>query len=689
MNDATIAEKDRAADEPSLDDRPIEDLAIATIRTLAMDAVENAGSGHPGTAMALAPLAYCLWMRHMRYSPQDPAWFDRDRFVLSAGHASILQYSLLHLTGYDLPLDQIRRFRQAGSITPGHPELHMTPGVETTTGPLGQGVMNSVGMAIAEAHLAARFNRPEHEVIDHRTWAICSDGDLMEGASNEAASLAGHLGLGKLTWIYDDNRITIDGDTDITFTEDVGARFEALGWHVQDIGDRANDLEAIDRALEAAREETGRPSLVILRSHIGYGAPNKQDTASAHGEPLGPEEVRAAKRSYGWPEDAVFLVPDGVLEHMRTRVERGRELVADWEERVHAFRAAHPGEAADLERRIAGRLPDGWDELVPSFTPEQGPMATRAASGKVLAALAERVPSLIGGSGDLSGSNKTLLADSPNFSREHPEGRNLRWGVREHVMCGASNGLAAHGGIRPYAATFFIFSDYGRPAIRLAALMELPVIYVLTHDSIGLGGDGPTHQPVEHLASFRAMPGMRLFRPADANEVAEAWRMALQRDDGPTILVLTRQGIPIFDRAELAPAEGLRRGAYVIAPERGERPDAILLASGSEVQFALEARDELAEHDVDARVVSFPSWEVFRSQSEEYRESVLPAGVRARVAIEAGAPLGWSEWVGEDGAVIGIERFGQSGSYRDNYRDYDLTTEAVVRRALAVLGRDA
>ena len=689
MNDASIAETSRAGGATSLDERPIEDLAIHTIRTLAMDAVEAAGSGHPGTAMALAPLAYCLWMRHMRYSPRDPNWFDRDRFVLSAGHASILQYSLLHLTGYDLPLDQIRSFRQAGSITPGHPEAHMTPGIETTTGPLSQGVMNSVGMAIAEAHLAARFNRPGHEIIDHRTWAICSDGDLMEGASNEAASLAGHLGLGKLTWVYDDNRITIDGSTDITFTEDVGARFEALGWHVQDLGDRANDLEAIDAALEEARAEPRRPSLIILRSHIGYGAPNKQDTASAHGEPLGEDEVRAAKRAYGWPEDATFLVPDAVREHMRTRVDRGRELVAWWKERMDRYRGEYPDEGAELARRLEGRLPEGWDGLVPSFSTDQGPMATRAASGKVLAALAERIPELIGGSADLSGSNKTLIEGSPNFGREHPEGRNLRWGVREHVMCGASNGLAGHGGVRPYAATFFIFSDYARPSIRLAALMELPVIYVLTHDSIGLGGDGPTHQPVEHLASFRAMAGMRLIRPADANEVAEAWKMAIQRDDGPTLLILTRQGVPILDRGELAPADGLRRGAYVIAPEEGDRPDVILIATGSEVQFTLEARVELAEHDVDARVVSFPSWEVFRAQSDEYRESVLPAAVRARVAIEAGATLGWSEWVGEEGAVIGIERFGQSGSYRDNYRDYGLTTEAVVRQALAVLGRES
>jgi len=670
----------------TLPDESIETLSIDTIRTLAMDAVQQAGSGHPGTAMALAPVAYTLWMRHLRYSPGDPDWFDRDRFVLSAGHASILQYSLLHLTGYDLPLEQIKRFRQAGSITPGHPEVHVTPGVETTTGPLGQGVMNSVGMAIAEAHLAAVFNRPGHDIVGHWTYAICGDGDLMEGASYEAASLAGHLGLGKLIWIYDDNKITIDGDASITFTEDVAGRFRALGWHVQDLGDAANDLAAMDAALEAARAETDRPSLIIVQSHIAYGAPNKQDTAAAHGEPLGEDEVRLAKQSYGWPPDARFLVPEAVRAHMGERRDAGRELVANWNERFQRYRAEFPDAAAELETRIAGDLPAGWDADLPEFATAEGSLATRAASGKVLAALARSVPALVGGSADLSGSNKTLIADSPDFARETRAGRNLRWGVREHAMCGVCNGLALHGGLRPYAATFLIFTDYARPSIRLAALMGQPVVYVMTHDSIGLGADGPTHQPVEHLASFRAMPGMRTIRPSDANEVREAWRVALERADGPTMLVLTRQGVPILDRTELGDASGLRRGAYVLASERGERPDVVLIASGSEVAIALAARGTLEDRGVDARVVAFPCWESFRGESDEYRESVLPAGV-PRVSIEAGSTFGWSEWIGADGEAIGVDRFGQSGSASDNYRDYGLTADHVVEAALRVVGR--
>lgn len=681
----TTIEKRSTPGAASLDERPIEELAVDTIRTLAMDAVQNAGSGHPGTAMALAPLAYVLWTRHLRYNPENPSWFDRDRFVLSAGHAAILQYSVLHLTGYDLPLDEIRRFRQQGSITPGHPETHLTPGIETTTGPLGQGVTNSVGFALAEAHLAARFNRPGHAIVDHRTYAICSDGDIMEGVSHEAASVAGHFGLGKLVWVYDDNHITIDGDTDLTFSDDVAARFEAYGWHVQNLGERANDLAALDRALEAAREESARPSLVIVRSHIGYGAPHKQDTASAHGEPLGEEEVRLTKRAYGWPEDATFLVPDRVREHMDRR-DAGRRLERQWADRFEAYREAHPDLAVELEARLEGRLPDGWDAEIPLFAPRDGPIATRAASGKVLNGIAPRIPALVGGSADLTGSNKTFMEGAGTFSRRDPAGRNLHWGVREHVMCGASNGLALHGGVRPFAGTFFIFSDYARPSIRLAALMRLPVVYVLTHDSIGLGGDGPTHQPVEHLAAFRAMPGMRVIRPADANEVAEAWRVAVERRDGPTMLVLTRQKVPILDRGSLAPAGGLRRGAYVLAGERGERPDVLLLATGSEVQFALEARERLRERQVDARVVSFPSWELFREQPEEYRAEVLPPDVPARLAIEAAAPLGWSEWVGDHGGVIGIDRFGASATWQDNYRAYGITAEHAVRRTLALLG---
>lgn len=665
----------------------VAELSVNTIRTLAMDSVQQAGSGHPGTAMALAPIAYALWMRHMRYNPENPQWFDRDRFVLSAGHAAILQYTMLHLTGYDLPLEELQRFRRSGSMTPGHPENFHTPGVETTTGPLGQGVMNSVGMAIAEAHLASIFNRPGHDIVDHQTYVICSDGDVMEGACHEAASVAGHLGLGKLIWVYDDNRITIDGDTDLTFSEDVGRRFEAYGWHVQNVGDRANDLDALDEALAVGRAERTRPSLIIVRTHIGYGAPGKQDTASAHGEPLGEEEIVLAKRFYGWPEDAKFHVPDEVREHMGAQLTRGRELEADWNRSFEAYRAAFPELAAELETRLSGSLPEGWDASIPSFDPGDGPIATRAASGLALNAIAPEVPWLMGGSADLTGSNKTWLQISKEFSREDATGRNLYWGIREHVMCSASNGMALHGGVRPFAATFFIFSDYARPAIRLAALMRLPVIYVLTHDSIGLGGDGPTHQPVEHLASFRAMPGLRVIRPADANEVGEAWRVAIERTDGPSMLILSRQKIPISDRGERADASGLRRGAYVVSREPGDSLDVILIATGSEVQLALEAQEELAETGVAARVVSFPSWEIFREQSEEYREEVLPSVVRARIAIEAGASLGWAEWVGPEGRTLTIDRFGSSGSSEVNFRTYGLTSEHLVESALNLVCR--
>jgi len=687
LNDGTITREPADTANPPTRHSSIETLSIDTVRTLAMDAVQQAGSGHPGTAMGLATVAYSLWMRHMSYSPGEPDWFDRDRFVLSIGHASILQYALLHLTGYDLPIEQIQRFRQAGSIAPGHPEVHMTPGIETTTGPLGQGVANSVGMAMAEAHLAAVFNRPGHEIVDHRTWVLCGDGDLMEGVSHEAASLAGHLGLHKLTWIYDDNKITIDGSTSISFSEDVAGTFAAAGWHVQNIGDHADNLDAIDAAIDAALAEIDRPSLIMVRSHIGFGAPHKQDTSSAHGEPLGEEEIRLTKHAYGWPEEARFLVPDAVRTHMGAQADRGRERVEDWNDRFRRYDDEHRALADDLAARISGELPADWDADIPTFYPADGSIATRAASGKVLAAIAPRVTALIGGSADLAGSNNTRIGGSPDFSRDTPEGRNVHWGIREHVMCAASNGLALHGGVRPYAATFFIFTDYARPSIRLASLMRLPVIYVMTHDSIGLGADGPTHQPVEQLASLRALPGLRVLRPSDANEVAEAWRLALERQDGPTMLVLTRQGIPILDRSELGPAEGLHHGGYVLARERGDAPDLVLISSGSEVQFALEARERLSASGVDARVVALPGWGLFRAESPEYRASVLPPDVPS-VAIEAGATFGWTEWISPGGAVLGVDRFGQSGSYADNYRDYGLTTDDLVRTALRVLGRE-
>jgi transketolase len=647
-----------------------------------MDAVERADSGHPGTPMALAPLAFVLWDRILRYNPRDPEWFDRDRFVLSNGHASMLQYAVLHLTGYDLSLDDLKRFRQWDSPTPGHPEVERTPGVETTTGPLGQGLMNSVGMAIAERHLAAVFNRPGHEIVDHHTYAFCSDGDMMEGASHEAASLAGHLSLDKLVWVYDDNHITIEGDTRLAYSDDVARRFEAYGWHVQDLGDRANDLDALTRALRQARDETSRPSLVIIRSHIGWGAPEKQDTAEAHGSPLGEAEVRAAKRFYGWPEDADFLVPDAVREHMGRAVERGRILQNEWRARLKTYREAHPELAERFDAALRGDLPDGWDRDIPVFEPDDGPMATRKAAGTVLNAFAARVPWLMGGSADLAGSTKTLMDGAGDFEAGTPEGRNMHWGIREHAMTAACTGMSLHGGVRPFGATFFVFTDYARPAIRLSALTAQPVILVLTHDSIGLGEDGPTHQPVEHLASLRAMPGVHVIRPADANEVAVAWRLAMERRDGPTLLVLTRQKVPVLDRAALAPADGVRRGGYVLARERGDRPDAILLATGSEVSIALEARDHLAARDVDARVVSLPCWERFRAQPRSYRDEVLPPAVGVRVAVEAASPFGWSEWVGDGGAVVGVDRFGASAPWKENYRHYGLTADDVARRVL-------
>ena len=683
MNETRTAEAVYGSAAASADPL-VESQSIDTIRTLAMDAVQRAGSGHPGTAMALAPVAYTLWMRHMRYSPRDPAWFGRDRFVLSAGHAAILQYAALHLTGFDLPLEEIRNFRRAGSCTAGHPEYGHVAGVETTTGPLGQGVANSVGMAIAEAHLAAVFNRSGHSIVDHRTYAICSDGDLMEGVSYEAASLAGHLGLGKLAWLYDDNRITIDGDIDLAFSEDVRGRFESLGWHVQSVGD-ANDLAALDTAIEGARRVEDRPSLIIVRSHIGYGAPNKQDTAAAHGAPLGEEEIRLTKAVYGWPAEPPFLVPDAVRTHMGRQVARGEALAAEWRERFERYRAEHPKLAAELERRIRSELPAEWDEELPDFGPDDDPIATRAASGRALTALAPRLPELIGGSADLSGSNNTLI-DSPNFSRDAPEGRNLRWGIREHAMASIANGLVLHGGIRPYIATFFTFTDYARPSMRLAALMGLPNIYVMTHDSIGLGADGPTHQPIEHLASFRAMPGVVLLRPADPEETVQAWRVAIERGSGPTILVLTRQKVPHLARAAGAARDGVRRGAYVLRPEPGPL-QVVLLGTGSELQVAVEAAEALEDRGVSARVVSFPSWELFRAQPPAYREEVLPRGI-PRVAIEAGATLGWTEWVGRNGAVIGIDRFGQSASAADNFTRFGFTAEALVAQVLEALAAE-
>jgi transketolase len=665
----------------------LDQLCINTIRTLAMDAVQQANSGHPGTPMALAPLAYVLWTRLLRYNPRNPKWFNRDRFVLSNGHASMLQYAILFLTGYDLSLDDLKDFRQWGSKTPGHPEYGQTPGVETTTGPLGQGLMNAVGMAMAEAHLAAVYNRDGHGIVDHNTYVFCGDGDLMEGASHEAASLAGHLGLGKLICVYDDNHITIEGNTSLAYSDDVTRRFEGYHWHVLNLGDQANDLEAIAAAFAVAREEKERPSLIILRSHIGYGSPNRQDTPEAHGEPLGEAEVRLAKKHYGWPEEEKFLVPDQVSAHMRRSIERGVELEEAWNASFSDYRKDCPELAEGFVTALSGTLPAGWDAGIPVFKPEDGAIATRAASGKVLNAIADKVIWLIGGSADLSPSTKTLIASSRYFARGNYGNRNIAWGVRELAMCGCCSGLALHGGVRPYAATFFVFTDYARPAIRLAALMELPVIYVMTHDSIGLGEDGPTHQPIEHLASLRAMPNMCVIRPADANETAFAWRAAMLRNDGPTILVLTRQGLPVFDRNNVAAAEGTLKGAYILSGENAVIADIILIATGSEVRLIVEAQQVLKTQGIAARVVSMPSWELFREQPQAYRDAVLPPEITARLAVEAGSPLGWRDWVGDRGDIIGISRFGASAPAGEIFKHLGFTVENIVERVRKLLGK--
>ncbi len=669
----------------NLESMPIEDLTICTIRTLAIDAIQKANSGHPGAPMGLAPLAYVLWRRFLRYNPRNPQWFNRDRFILSCGHASMLLYAMLYLTGYDLTLEDIKSFRQWGSKTPGHPEYGVAPGVETTTGPLGQGLMNSVGMAMAEAHLAATYNREGHSIVDHYTYAICGDGDLMEGASHEAASTAGHLGLGKLIWFYDSNHISLEGPTDLSFSDDVGRRFEGYHWHVQDIGENANNLEIISAAIRRAQEDKERPSLIIVRSHIGYGAPHKQDTSEVHGAPLGKEEVKLTKKFYGWPEDAEFLVPDQALAHMRESVARGRKLEEEWLGKFAGYKSAYPELARTFEASLRAELPADWDKDIPVFKPADGPIATRSASSKVVDAVVGRLPWLIGGSADLAPSTKTLMKGHAYYGKGAYAQRNLAWGVREHNMCAATSGIALHGGLRPFAATFFVFTDYARPAIRLAALMELPVIYVMTHDSVAVGEDGPTHEPVEHLASLRAMPHLCIIRPADANEVAYAWRAALTRSKGPTMLVLTRQNLPIADRSRLGGADGLLKGAYILSREKGPEPKVVLIASGSEVSLVLAAQEKLAGEGIDARVVSMPSWELFREQTPDYRAGVLPRKVKARLAVEAGVSFGWREWIGEDGDVIGINRFGASAPYQDIFQHFGFTVDNIVARTKVLL----
>jgi transketolase len=656
-------------------------LAINTVRTLAMDAVQAAESGHPGTPMALAPLAYALFLRHMKHNPADPAWPDRDRFVLSAGHASMLLYAALYLSGYDLSLDEIRRFRQWGSRTPGHPEVGHTPGVETTTGPLGQGIANAVGMAVAERHLAATFNRDGHTVVDHLTWFIAGDGDLMEGISHEAASFAGHQRLGKLIGFFDDNRITIDGSTSLSCSDDVAARFGAYGWHVARVAD-VNDLDAIDAAVAEARTRTDQPSLVIVRSHIGYGSPNRVDTAKAHGEPLGSDEVALARQALGWPFTEPFHVPEKALIRWRAVRERGAAAQESWRRMLIDYARAHPDEAKEFGRRIHGDLPAGWESALPVFDQATGNVASRAASGIVLNAIASRVPELVGGSADLSGSNLTTVKGAPAFSPATPAGRNFFFGIREHAMGGVMNGMALHGGLIPYGGTFLVFADYMRPAIRLAALMRRQVIYVFTHDSIGLGEDGPTHQPVEHLAALRCIPGLLVLRPADAAETAEAWRLAVRNRSGPTALVLTRQKLALITRGPDVPVANVARGAYVLQSVPSAR--VVLLSSGSEVQVALDAAALLEKSGVAARVVSVPSHELFLRQDPAYRDSVLPAGL-PRVAVEAAHPMSWYRLVGDRGTVIGIDRFGASAPYQRLYEEYGITPGAVAEAARKLL----
>jgi transketolase len=661
-----------------------ESRAINTLRFLSADAVQNANSGHPGLPMGAAAIAYTIWTRHLKHNPRNPHWPNRDRFILSGGHGCALLYSLLHLTGYDLPLEELKRFRQWGSKTPGHPEYGLTPGVETTTGPLGQGFANGVGMAIAEAHLAAEFNRPGFNIVDHYIYALVTDGDLMEGVASEAASLAGHLRLGKLIYLYDDNRISIDGSTDLTFTEDRARRFEAYGWQVLHVAD-GNNVAAIDAAIREAKADP-RPSLIICRTQIGYGLPTRQGTAKAHGEPPGEEELRGAKERLGWPLEPQFYIPEDVLAFYRQAVEQGEIAEKAWQQQFEAYRQAYPDLAAEFERRMQGQLPPDWDKDLPEFAPDPKGIATRAASGKVLNVLATRLPELMGGSADLTPSNNTWMNCTTAFQADNPMGRYLHFGVREHGMGAVVNGMAYYRGLIPFGATFLVFSDYMRPAIRLSALSHLGSIWIFTHDSIGLGEDGPTHQPIEQLPSLRAIPNLVVIRPADANEVREAWKVAIERRDGPTALVLSRQAIPVLDRSVFAPASGLRRGAYVLADLGGGRPQIILMATGSEVSLIVEAGYALAAEGYNVRLVSFPSWELFEAQERGYQDEVLPPSIERRLAVEAARPLGWERWVGSKGRILGINRFGASAPYKVIYEQFGLTVNEIVREAHGLLG---
>ncbi|MFZ5467978.1 MAG: transketolase [Myxococcota bacterium] len=659
-------------------------LCINTLRTLAIDAVQKADSGHPGLPMGAAPMAYVLWQRHLKHNPADPKWMDRDRFVLSAGHGSMLLYGLLHLTGYQLGMDDLLAFRQWGSRTPGHPEVDLTPGVEATTGPLGQGHANAVGMAIAERALAHRFNRPGHTLIDHRTYALISDGDVMEGVACEAASLAGHLKLGKLICLYDANDVTLDGPAHLTFTEDVGKRYEAYGWQVLTVANGDEDLAGIDQALLAAEADTARPSLLIIKTTIGFGSPHKKGTAAAHGSPLGVEEVALTKKALGWDAEKKFFIPEEAKAHFGTAQERGKRAQASWLARFDAYAKAFPELAQDFLRVAAADLPDGWEENLPAFQPGEA-LATRASAGKVLNALAQKLPELFGGDADLGGSTMTVLKDQGSFNGQTGAGRNIHFGVREHAMGAIANGICYHGGLRPFTATFFAFSDYMRPAVRLAALNHLPAVYVWTHDSIALGEDGPTHQPVEHLMALRTVPNLYVVRPADANEAVEAWKLAVRRKEGPTALVLTRQKVPTLDRQKLGSAAGVARGAYVLSEARGGKPHALLIATGSEVHLALAAQELLAKEGIATRVVSMPCFEAFAAQSLEYRESVLPAAVTARVSIEAGVTFGWQRWIGDRGVAIGLDRYGASAPEKVNLEKLGFTPARVVEAVQGLL----
>ncbi len=674
-------------------------LCVNTIRFLSVDAIQKANSGHPGLPLGAAPMAYTLWSRFLKHNPANPGWWNRDRFVLSAGHGSMLLYSLLYLTGYDLPLSQIQQFRQLGSRTPGHPERGLVPGIEITTGPLGQGIANGVGMAIAEAFLASRYNRPGHPIIDHHTYAIISDGDVMEGIGYEAVSLAGHLKLGKLIYLYDDNRICLAGATGLSFSEDRTGRFEALGWHTITVDD-GNDLDAIGDAIRSAQAEIERPSIILVRTRIGYGSP-KQDSPDSHGAPLGVEGVKATKKNLGWPEDPAFYVPDEALNHCRQAVARGQKAEMDWDSMLADYSAKYPDLARELQQAMRGELPEGWDADLPSFAPDPKGIATRAASSQILNAIGPKIPVLIGGSADLNPSTKSVIKSGGDFQppgltpKDMPgstggewgyRGRNLHFGIREHAMGGIVNGMAAHGGTIPYTATFFVFADYMRPPIRLAALMELGSIFLFTHDSIGVGEDGPTHQPVEHLSALRCIPNLTVLRPCDANETVVAWRAAVKSRNKPVALVLTRQSVPVLDRTQYASADGLERGAYILADAPSGRPDLILIASGSEVGLIVEARQKLKEAGISSRIVSMPSWELFDAQPREYRNAVLPPDIRARLAVEAGVSQGWRKYIGDSGDIVCMDRFGESAPAKDLFKKFGFTVDNIIVRAKKLAG---